>query len=65
MNDNYSDFLTKITFRAPHEVSQAIYEHWSNSPKENLITTLSASVEGLYHAKLEQSKKIWKLFMSL
>ena len=60
MDDNYYDFLTKITFKAPHEVTQAIYEHWMNTPKDNILVNLSASVDSLHKANIEKSKKIWK-----
>ncbi len=63
--DNYYDFLTKMTFKAPHEVTQAIYEHWMNTPKDNILVNLSASVESLHKANIEKSKKIWKLFLSM
>ena len=66
MNEgNYYDFLTKMTFKAPHEVTQAIYEHWMNTPKDNILVNLSASVDSLHKANIEKSKKIWKLFLSL
>lgn len=65
MNDEYYDFLTKMTFKAPYEVTQAIYEHWEKSPKDNILVNLSASVEQLHKANIEKSKKIWKLFLSL
>ena len=65
MDENYYDFLTKTTFKAPHEVTQAIYEHWLNTPKDNIIVNLSASVDALDKANIEKSTKIWKLFLSL
>lgn len=65
MDDNYYDFLTKTNFKAPHEVTQAIYEHWMNTPKDNIIVNLSTSVEQLHKANIEKSKKIWKLFLSM
>lgn len=63
--DNYYDFLANITFNAPHEVAQAIYEHWMNTQKDNLLVNLSASVDALHKANIEKSKKIWKLFLSI
>lgn len=64
MDENYY-FLTKTTFKEPHEVTQAIYEHWMNTPKDNILVKLSAYVEQLHKANIEKSKKIWKLFLSL
>ena len=64
-DDNYYDFLTTITFKAPHDVTQSIYEHWMNTPKDNIIVNLSASVDALHKANIEKSKKIWKLFLSI
>lgn len=52
MDENYYDFLSKMTFKAPHEVTQAIYEHWMNSPKDNIIVNLSASVDALHKANI-------------
>lgn len=65
MNDNYYDFLTKIPFKAPYEVPQAIYDHWINTPKDNIIVYMSSSVDALHKENIEKSKKIWKMFLSL
>lgn len=65
MDDNYYDFLTKIPFKAPYEVSQALYDHWMNTPKDNIIVNLSSSLDSVHEENIEKSKKIWKLFLSL
>ena len=36
-----------------------------NTPKDNILVNLSASVDALHKANIEKSKKIWKLFLSL